>query len=128
MKKWPKNDETASFTDLTASAVSAIKFAYELKRKNKGKSIPITGLDTPDTTIHGPSSVLLNAANLKYSEEEQGRNALVEIVSYAVRLGIEQGRRMTMQGHVVTLKAQLALQEMKVRTLEEKLKKVTRKK
>ena len=40
MKKWPENNETVSFEELVAPICNAVKFAYDLKRKNRDKNIP----------------------------------------------------------------------------------------
>ncbi len=90
---WPKDDKPASFEDLADEIVAAIRFAYTLKRKNAGKSIPLAGPDAPEGACVGSGSHCLSAENLAYSLDDQGREALDEIVGVAIRLGIEQGRR-----------------------------------
>ncbi len=87
------------FSDLADTVTSAIRFAYSLKRKNKGKSIPVVGLDSPGNAGIGPGSHCLSAENLAYSDEDQGRDALEEIVGVAIRLGIEQGRRIEFEAN-----------------------------
>lgn len=102
VKSWPENNEPLSFDNLTAPLRKAFQFAYTLKRKNEGRSIPWTG---PDQGKHAGYSLhpteQLSAENLRYSDEEQGRDALEELLGLALRLGIEQGRRITMTGSEV---------------------------
>lgn len=110
--RWPDKDEPMDFEKLTKPLVKAIRFAYDLKRKNRDKDIPWKGPDIgarERATCLSPSTQL-KSENLIYSEEEQGRDALEEIIGLALRLGIEQGRRITMTGHeVAILKTHLML-------------------
>jgi hypothetical protein len=114
-RKWPDNDEPLDFDSLTTPLLKAIKFAYKLERKNKGQAIPWSG---PDSGVHAGYSLhpkqQLSAENLRYSDEEQGRDALEELIGLALRLGIEQGRRITMTGpEIKTLRLELLLAEIK---------------
>ncbi len=97
-----KHDEPEfRFTDLTDAVIKAIRTAYNLRRKNKEKDIAWTGpqFDKDNFSDHLAACCFspehkLTAENLRYSEEDQGRDALEEIVGVAVQLGIEQGIRM----------------------------------
>jgi len=92
---WPKDDKIVSFVEITEPIREAILFAYTIKRKNKNRSIPWNGLDIGEDekcTCFSPKDQF-HLDNLRYSEDEQGRDALDEILGLAVRLGIEQGRR-----------------------------------
>lgn len=96
IKQWPDDDKPASFEDITDPLCAAVRFCYGLKRKNKDKDIPYRGYDIGKHCAH----VALRAEEkfsverlVGYSEEEQGRDALVEIMGFAVQLGMEQGRR-----------------------------------
>ena len=95
MKKWPEGNKPARFTDIADPICEAIRAAYELKRKNRSRSIPWTGLDIGDDIKAGSYSPddKLKRDNLKYDEENQDRDALQVIVGIAVQLGMEQGRR-----------------------------------
>ncbi len=115
--KWPANDKPANFEDLTRSVRKALRFAYKMQRKNEGKSIPVAGYDLPKSAIAPAASVLLNTENLKYSKENQGRDALDEIIGYAIRLGIEQGRRIVVNDRGL-VNVRLTLNELR-RTLED---------
>ena len=104
---WPADDKPHDFEDLCDPVIRAIRFAYKLERKNKGKNVPWNG---PSFGIDCAASCLppheaLRASRLKYAEEDQGRDPLVQIISLALQLGIEQGRRITMSSPAVeTLK------------------------
>lgn len=92
---WPENDEPADFSQIADPIVKAIKFAYKIKRKNENKDIPWHGLNigkSERATCPGPFDGL-SMENLKWSLEDQGREAIEELVGLAVQLGIEQGRR-----------------------------------
>ena len=95
MKAWPKNDKPASFEDIVAPLKAAIKFAYKMSRRNINKNIQYKGFDIGQaqfaTCFHANET--LSAKHLKFTLEDQGRDALEEILGIAVQLGIEQGRR-----------------------------------
>ncbi|MBI3632718.1 MAG: hypothetical protein HY226_00340 [Candidatus Vogelbacteria bacterium] len=97
MKQWPANDEPASAGDLIKEVKKAIRFAYKLKRKKLGRDIPLAGPDAPGGACVGEGSEMLRAEHLKFAQEDQGRNALDEILGIAIRLGIEQGRRIMLK-------------------------------
>jgi hypothetical protein len=97
MKNWPVDDtKTVYFSDLTESVANVIRFGYELKRINRNKNIPYKGYNIDIEEQSGDFDPVrkLKAENLKYSEEEQGRDLIHEAVGIAVQLGIAQGRRM----------------------------------
>jgi hypothetical protein len=96
MKEWPDNPSKWVYAeDLIEPVVEAIRFAYDLKRKNEDKDIPYEGynIGRRDLATCLPVDEHLSAKNLKYSEEDQGRDPLQEIVLVAFQLGVEQGRR-----------------------------------
>jgi hypothetical protein len=92
-KTWPRDNKPASFDDLTSPIISAMRYAYKFERKNMGKDIPYSGLEHNQTHYCFSIKESFKADNLKYDEEEQGRDALTIIISAAVQLGIEQGIR-----------------------------------
>lgn len=100
MEDWPKDGKTVNFREMTEPVVDAIRFAYRLERQNDGQDIPWHGLALgKGETVCGPQpDEKLNAENLRYDDEDQGRDALTVLVGLAVQLGIEQGRRMTKAG------------------------------
>ncbi len=92
-KPWPKDPcKTVRFSLLTGAVRKAIKFAYKLERKNTKKDIPWTTYDQGGTT-HLSAEETLTKKNLDWSLEDQGIDALDEIIGVAIRLGIEQGKR-----------------------------------
>ncbi|MCP4394505.1 MAG: hypothetical protein GY804_09610 [Alphaproteobacteria bacterium] len=96
MKKWnKKNNKTATFSELANPIANAIRFAYNLERKNIDKDIKWTGYDIGEkekTTCFSPDEKF-TAESLAFALEDQGREALEEIITVAIQLGIEQGRR-----------------------------------
>jgi hypothetical protein len=121
-KPWPKDGKPASFgEDILPPLLRAIRFAYDLKRRNAGKSVPWNGLDIGEEEkvgCHTPK-VKLSRRQLKYSEEEQGRDVLEEIVGLAVQLGIEQGRRIDRTSTIRSLSTMLF--QLKFQTEVDKL-------
>lgn len=93
--KWPKDGKPASFSDLVEPICEVLQQAYSMRRR-KHTDIKWTGL--PQGESCGVCSLehdeRLTAENLAYSLDNQDRNALIEIISMAVQLGIEQGERM----------------------------------
>jgi len=73
-----------------------LKFAYKMKRQNQNFDIPYDGFDIGRqqwaSCFHANET--LSAEHLRFIKEDQGRDALDEIIGIAVQLGIEQGRRL----------------------------------
>ena len=90
-EQWPDNIP-AIFENLVDPIVDAICFAYKIERQNKDEDIPYKGLPYESAGIFSIDQVL-SKEHLDISLNDQGRTALVEIVSCAVRLGMEQGQR-----------------------------------
>jgi len=98
MKKWPENNKpAASFESIVAPLKAAIKFAYKMSRQNINKNIPYKGFDIGQSQLAGcfHANESLSAKQLQFVLEDQGRDALDEILGLAVQLGIEQGRRIS---------------------------------
>ena len=94
--KWPSNPrETVAFSALAEPIIKAIRWGYKLSRRRRGEDVPYEGLDLGKSMKASclPPDELLRAENLDYSEEDQGRDLLEELVGLAIQLGIEQGRR-----------------------------------
>jgi len=92
---WPDDNQPASFEKIADAVCDAIKFAYKLKRKNLDLDIPWKGPNIGKSergTCLQPHEQL-TAEYLNWVEQEQDRDALDEVVGLALRLGIEQGRR-----------------------------------
>lgn len=93
--EWPPDNAPASLEDLTTPICAAIRFAYRLRRQNQERDIPWTG---PEIGSDEQANALLaqhqlRATNMAYSLNDQGRDALTEIIALGLRIGIEQGRR-----------------------------------
>ncbi len=99
IRKWPKDNKPATFCDLADAVTKGIRFAYSLKRRNQDRSVPWTGPDTGQSTkVACPTpKEWLSKKILAFNLEDQGRDALDVLVAIAVQLGIEQGRRMTIE-------------------------------
>ena len=84
------------FEQLTKPLVAALRFAYDLKRKNPNHNIPWTGPDiNPATKLSSycpDMSEQFKRDSLRYANERD-RDAAEHIISTAVQLGIEQGMR-----------------------------------
>ena len=106
MKEWPPNDQVANGADLCDAIVRAIRFAYSCKRKNEGKSIPLDIPEAPHVPEPRSWAGALDADMLEY-RLERGSDALAQIVYAALNVGMEQGRRITMNQEVVALKREV---------------------
>jgi hypothetical protein len=98
--KWPTGDTPAYIEDIVTPVVKAIRFAFNLERKNENRSIPWSGppIGRGAAANSLEAKTRLSAAMLRYSEENQGRDALDEIIGLAIQIGIEQGRRIYKDG------------------------------
>jgi hypothetical protein len=110
---WPKDGSPLGFSELSDALVNAVNFAYKLERQNKRRSIPWHGPERQpqDFACGGSIKWTLSAKQLAYSEIEQDRDALREIIGVAIGLGIEQGRRIFRESHehqILKLKLQMA--------------------
>lgn len=118
--KWPDDGKPASFPDLVEPVCKALRQAYSMRRKNKDKDIKWTG---PSQARSCSASCFeheehLMADNMRYSLEDQGRDALTEIVGIAVQLGIEQGERMFKTSTVYEL------EQMRIRIIESEIEQI----
>lgn len=93
-KVWPDDGKPVSLEELTGPLCQAIRFAYSMRRKNRNKDIPYNGYEAAESPWGPSAKVALKAANLQYSEHDQGRDALTELIGIVLRVGIEQGQRM----------------------------------
>lgn len=105
MKPWPENDKPADFSDIADPLVNAVRFAFWLERQNEDVDIPYNGFNIGKdcaATCH-PADIVLTKKML------EDRDPLKQIIMLAVQLGMEQGRRLTMNGNdVQLLRLQLA--------------------
>lgn len=93
--KWPEDGRPLDYQSLADTIRKSIRFAYDLTRKNPGRSVPWAGppIGQNERATSLQAKERLSAAQLKYSEEEQGRDALDEIIGVVIQISIEQGRR-----------------------------------
>lgn len=112
-KVWPEKDKPASFEDLADPFIKAINFAYDLTRKNENKSIPYNGYENGELACCPSIKTMFKKDSLAYNLEDQGRDALAVIITAAIQVGIEQGRRIAMtSSEVETLRIQAKLGEL----------------
>jgi hypothetical protein len=126
IKPWPENNATANFSDIALPICKAIRFCFDLERKNIDKDVPYVGLDIIEGAhVCLTADKLFTAAHLQYAEEDQGYDALEIIIGHAILLGIEQGKRIAMSNDVyktLVLQAELGellLQESKAKSTSE---------
>lgn len=95
IKQWPDDDKPASFEDITDPLCAAVRFCYNLERQNQDLDIPYEGFDIGKHCSHVSfgAKEKFTVNNMRYSDEDQGRDALTEIIGFAVQIGMEQGRR-----------------------------------
>ena len=96
MKEWPKDGTCVMFSDLAGPLRKVLRFGYILKRKNGNKDIPWDGYNIGKkelSTCLNPEEAL-TAESLAFAKEDQGCDLLDAIITIAIQLGIEQGRRM----------------------------------
>jgi len=94
---WPKNGKYIKFKDLERAVRSAIDHCYNINRKNKDIDVDWIGPPVSDylTKFHCINfKERLEAYSLDYAKINRGKDAMDEIISIALQLGIEQGRRM----------------------------------
>ena len=118
MTSWPKDGKHIRFTKLTGPVYRAICDAYTLTKIDYGEGIKWTGPDLPESMAATslPYNERLTREQLEYSEQDQGRDPLEEIIGIAVQLGMEQGRRLAKYD----LKVALELLDMGVRMVKGK--------
>lgn len=92
---WPVDGSPLLFGDLTTPVRKALRTIYRMKARPIIDDIPWTGPPNgkrEDVSCFSPQEALTKQA-LDYDREDQGRDALDVLLGIAVRLGIEQGRR-----------------------------------
>jgi hypothetical protein len=92
MKKWPKDNELATFEDLVDPILESIRDVYTLER-NHMKKVPYRGYDIGSNIKH----VCLSPNEVLTSDYLSDHDPLQTLISIAVQLGIEQGTRMQLE-------------------------------
>jgi hypothetical protein len=105
MKKWPQDErECVPTVNLLKPIKEAMKKLYNFTRTPE-KEVKYEGYEFGP--IGGAANLapdlILNKENLNYNEFEQGIDALDVILTITFNLGIEQGRRYTVQENCNTL-------------------------
>lgn len=98
-KEWPEDNKVTRFSNITDPVRKALQVAMDKGDAVYEDGIKWTGLMQGKFTaaVAQAPTVALHAQNLTYSNKEQGRDVFTEIISIAVQLGIEQGRRMMVE-------------------------------
>lgn len=98
-KDWPKDGSPAYFGDLVEQVLNALNVAYKLERQNTDLDLPWEGFDRSreDMAACRPLADTLSAEGLAFSLEDQGREAIEEIIGAAIALGMEQGKRVLLR-------------------------------
>lgn len=94
-KKWPDKFGLVRFSSIVDPLRDALQTAMEKEDKVYEEGIEWNGLELggrESATVFQPEAAL-HAQNLKHSKDSQDRDVFTEILSIAVRLGVEQGRR-----------------------------------
>ena len=95
VKQWDKKGNTASFNDIAAPLCKIFKEAMEKGADVYKDGLVWEGFDIGETMKHIALSPdqRFTPENLLHSKIEQGRDVFDEIITLAIQLGIEQGRR-----------------------------------
>jgi len=121
VQPWPLDGTPGHFETMVLPFVEAIKFAYTMTRTNEGKNIPYDGYDigrSEKAGSYGPEQTL-SAGNLKYSKEEQCRDALTEILGLMMQIGIEQGRRMALNDVLERLGSHFTMEHFRTQAMKD---------
>ena len=124
MLEWPPNGEEITETGafgITAPLKKALKFAYNMRRKNLGKDIPYDGhtLGNHELACIFAPDEQLNADNQARDKRHGEIDVLDRILAIAFQLGLEQGRRGT-KGSRLILRAGIQLIEREGEKQKEK--------
>jgi len=95
-KPWPSDGSPVGFTSIVEPLRDVVRQLYKLERRPL-KNVDYKGFDLgqQEKVVCLRPHDALTAENLRYSEEDQGRDPITEVLCLAVQLGIEQGRRLT---------------------------------
>jgi hypothetical protein len=98
MMEWPRDpNQCVSFTDITGPLVDSARRL--LKVEWDGKDVPYEGFPLGLEMQAGSFNPdeKLKAEQIRYDDEDQGRDPLEVMIGIAVQVGIEQGRRIDRQ-------------------------------
>ena len=127
MKAWPSDGSMVAFEEIVDPIVQSIRFFYSTEPKFDLDDESCDNLQIPWNSYNigrdalavcFPPDVRLTAKMLRKAQE-RGRDPLVEMISLAVQVGMEQGKRNALDGvELSTLRAQAKLGEIFMREME----------
>ncbi len=98
-KNWPADNKMVGFPDIADPIREALQIAMDKGEKVYEEGIEWTGLKQGfknQATVPSPLEAL-HSYNLKRSNKKQNRDVFTEIITIAIQLGMEQGRREIIQ-------------------------------
>jgi hypothetical protein len=98
--KFPRQSKIVRFDKVTGAVKTHLKSQFSFRRINRKKDLTWRGPSLSRFLAAGclPYGDHFKAGNLRYSEQEQGRDAMTEILGTVVQVGMEQGRRLVASG------------------------------
>ena len=109
--EWPEGDLPVSLDELAAPLRKLLEDAYTMERRDPETDIAWLGATSPDFMSTMSYDEHLSAEGLRSAEQEHGQDALDVIITMNLEIGMEQGRRMTLNqdfGQVLQI-AEMAL-------------------
>lgn len=99
-KEWPTNPHVAvGFSSIIEPVIEAIRKTHNVERiEGTGHEWSGLPLGKRDRSTCVDPSEKLSKEQLVYSEIDKGQSALSTIITIAIQLGIEQGRRLERRG------------------------------
>jgi len=102
-KEWPTDGEVVDHIDLVMPLRRALDHHYELVRKENVGDTPYDGYNIGKedrAQSHSPSERLSAGILAEAEDNDSRRDPATEIISLAVQLGAEQGRRLEAQDEI----------------------------
>lgn len=95
MKQWNKDGEPEAFSDLVDGLYDALMKALSMREGVYQHGLPYDGYEVGGAVHHVnyTAEERFEADNLRIEKEDHGRDVFNVILSTAVHLGIEQGKR-----------------------------------
>ena len=92
---WPEDDKPADFEQLLDAVRNAFDQGVVWERNNRNVDVLWTGPPVPKSMAHVsmPYDLVFSAERLKWNEDNHDRDFVDAIITTAIQLGIEQGRR-----------------------------------
>ncbi|HUC87613.1 MAG TPA: hypothetical protein VMR95_00500 [Candidatus Binatia bacterium] len=99
-KEWPEGNETVAHQDLVMPLRIALEYLYELRPRIDTGDVPYDGYNIGKrerAQSFSPSERLTTEQLDESEDNDSDRDPATEIISLAVQLGMEQGRRLEAQ-------------------------------